>query len=98
MFLYNILEDIRIDAGEVIKKHKDGQKYDYKINMNVMVGILRKQLMEIILSEGTELERNRDEFCEEITKYLVPIKPGRSYPRKRIHSMNKYRHNLRRNC
>ena len=63
-----------------------------------MVGIFRERLMEIISSEGKEMDSKIDEFNNEIKKYLVPIKPGRTYPRKRMHSMNKYRHNLRKNC
>ena len=98
MFLYNILEDIRIDTGEIVKGQKEGLKYDYKVNTNVMVGMLREKLMEIVLSEGEEIEKKRDEFIELTKKYLVPIKPGRSFPCKKMHSMNKYRHNLRRNC
>ena len=98
MLLYNMLEDVRIDTGEIIKGQKEGLKYDYKVNMNVMVGILRERFMEIILSEGEELKKKSEEFNEEIKKYLIPIKPGRSYPRKKMHSMNKYRHNLRENC
>ena len=45
--------------------------------------------MEIVLSEGEELQKKRDEFIELVKKYLVPIKPGRSFLRKRMHSMNK---------
>ena len=93
-----MLEDVRIDTGEIVKGLEEGLKYDYKVNMNVMVGTLRERFMEIILSEKEELQKKADEFNEEIKKYLVPIKPGRSFPRKRMHSMNKYRHNLRENC
>ena len=98
MLLYNMLEDVRIDTGEIEKGKKTGLKYDYKINMNIMVGTLRERFIEIILSEKEEMQKKTDEFNEEIKKYLVPVKPGRSYPRKRMHSMNKYRHNLRENC
>jgi len=48
-----------------------------------MVGMLREKLMEIVLSEGEEIEKKRDEFIELTKKYLVPIKPGRSFPRKK---------------
>ena len=54
--------------------------------------------MDIIISSTEELGKKADEFNNEIKKYLVPIKPGRTYPRKKMHSMNKYRHNLRKNC
>ena len=64
-----------------------------------MVGTLRERFMDIVLlSEGEELEKKTKKFNKEIKKNLVPIKPGRSYPRKIMHSMNKYRHNLRKNC
>ena len=93
-----MLEDVKNDAGKIEKGKQTGLKYDYKINMNIMVGTLRERFMEIVLSEGEELEKKTEEFNKEIKKNLVSIKPGRSYPRKRMHSMNKYRHNLRKNC
>jgi len=96
MLLYNMLEDVKSDAGK-IEKEKE-LKYEYKVNMNVMVGLLRENLMEIILSPAKEIDKKTDEFLKEIKKYVVPIKPGRTYPRKKMHSMNKYRHNLRKNC
>ena len=33
-----------------------------------MVGILREKLMEIVLSEGEELQKKRDEFIELVKK------------------------------
>ena len=97
MLLYNMLEDVKIDSGEIDQKEKN-LKYEYKINMNIMVGIFREKFMDIIISPTEELGKKADEFNNEIKKYLVPIKPGRTYPRKKMHSMNKYRHNLRNNC
>ena len=97
MLLYNMLEDVKIDPNEIEQNQKD-LKYEYKVNMNIMVGIFREKFMEIIISPIEKLDKKIDEFNNEIKKYLVPIKPGRTYPRKKMHSMNKYRHNLRKNC
>ena len=95
ILLYNMLEDIRSDT--IIEK-KEENKYEYKVNMNIMVGIFREKLIEVFLqTKAKEIARKQEEFIEEIKKYLVPIKPDRSYPRKKMHSMNKYRHNLRKN-
>ena len=90
-----MLEDIRSDV--TIDK-KEENKYEYKVNMNIMVVIFREKLIEVFLqTKVKEISKKQEEFIEEIKKYLVPIKPNRSYPRKKMHSMNKYRHNLRRN-
>ena len=95
ILLYNMLEDIKSDTK--IDK-KEGTKYEYKVNMNIMVGIFRDKLIEIFLQKRIkDILKKQKEFTEEIKKYLVPIKPNRNYPRKKMHSMNKYRHNLRRN-
>ena len=47
-----------------------------------MVGIFREKLIEVFLqTKAKEIARKQEEFIEEIKKYLVPIKPHRSYPR-----------------
>ena len=60
--------------------------------------MVREKFMKIIISPTEELGKKTEEFNNEIKKYLVPIKPGRNYPRKKMYSMNKYSHNLRKNC
>lgn len=95
MLLYNMLEDIKSDS-EV--EQDPNKKYEYKVNMNIMVGLFREKLINIFLkTKSKDIDKAQEEFITEIKKYLVPIKPGRSFERKRMHSMNKYRHNLRRN-
>jgi len=96
MLLYNMVEDIEKDGGEVTKKNKK-KDYQYKINKNVMVGILKEEFIKIFVTDGRKTEEKLKDFLDEVKQYLVEIKPNRSYPRKRMHSMNKYRHNLRRN-
>jgi hypothetical protein len=96
MLMFNVLEDTRISAEEEMEEGKK-VKYKYKTNMNILVGIFREKFMEIILCDREEVDKKTEEFNKEMKKYLVPIKPGRSFPRKRMHSMNKYRHNLRKN-
>ena len=58
----------------------------------------KRRLYKIEIVANEELEEDiMEEFIQEITKYLVPIKPNRNYPRKRMHGINKYRYNLRKN-
>jgi len=47
-----------------------------------------------MVEESTKRYMN---MIEELRKNVVPIKPGRRFERRKMHSMNKYRSNLRRN-
>lgn len=101
MYLLNIAEDLRKEANKKIKNKKEnGYKYDYKINMNVLIGKMRIQLIEMMIRRVffNEIESNRyQKMIEEISKNIVPIRTGRSNPRKQYKTRNKYRSNMRRN-
>ena len=101
MYLLNIAEDLRKEANKKVKNKKEnGYKYDYKINMNVLIGKMRIQLIELMIRRVffNEIESNRyQKMIEEISKNIVPIRTGRSNPRKQYKTRNKYRSNMRRN-
>ena len=93
--VYNMLEDIKRDVdGE----KKQGLKYEYKVNMNILAGIFKRKFVEVLMAPTAEesLEKYKNMIAK-MKKYIIPIKPGRKFPRNRMHSMNKYRSNLRRN-
>ena len=95
MMVYNMLEDINRDI-EI--ENKKGRKYKYKTNMNILAGIFKRKFVEVLLSPTAEESAQKyKEMIEQMKQYVVPIKPGREFPRRRMHSMNKYRSNLRRN-
>lgn len=102
IFLLNIAEDLRKDANTSTNKTKEnGYKYDYKPNMNILIGKLRKRfiliLLSIALNKDEESQERYDELIEEINRSLVPIRSDRSNPRNKYKGCNKYKHNLRRN-
>ena len=103
MFMMNIAEDLRKDANAEIEKDKEhGYKYDYKVNMNTLIGILRKQFILILISmnlnKDDESDKAYDDIIEEIRKNLVPIRPNRKNPRKNYKGYNKYKQSYKRNC
>jgi hypothetical protein len=55
-------------------------KYAYKINRNVLIGSIKNEIVQVLLSDC-----DLDAYCERlkvrIKKSLVPIRPGRSFPR-----------------
>lgn len=101
MYLLNIAEDLRKEANKKIKATKEnGYKYDYKINMNILIGKMRIQLIEMIIRKAffdEDVEERYNKLIDEISKNIIPIRPERSNPRKQYKSRNRYRSNMRRN-
>ena len=102
MLMLNIAEDFRKDANKGIEKKKEkGYKYDYQVNMNTLIGLLRERFILILISmainNDEKSQREYDELIEEIRKELVPIRPGRKNERKEYKGYNKYKKNYRRN-
>lgn len=102
MLMLNIAEDFRKDANEGIEKKKEnGYKYDYQVNMNTLIGLLRERFILILVSmainNDEKSQKEYDELIEEIRKELVPIRPGRKNERKKYKGYNKYKKNYRRN-
>lgn len=102
MYLLNIAEDLRKEANKkVTAKKENGYKYDYKVNMNILIGKLREKLILLLIGQVFLNENNADEkyrnLIEEISKNIIPIRPNRRNPRKPYKTRNKYRSNMRRN-
>ena len=99
ILLFNMLEDLRNDADKVVKDNKkEEQKYDYKVNINILVGTFREYVIMIALEENTEIRTKMYmSMIDEIVANLVPIRFGRSYPRKPYTGVNKYNQNHKRN-
>lgn len=96
ILLYNMLEDIKQDAEENLAK-KENLKYEYKINMNSLVGLLKLKIVEIAIEEDDKKrERLYKTLISKMQRYLVPIKSNRSFSRTTKNTKNKYTTNLRR--
>lgn len=99
ILLFNMLEDLRHDADNVVKdKNNKGKKYDYKVNMNILVGTFRSYVIMLTLEED-DIKRQKMymSMIDEIVSNLVPIRPNRQNPRKPYDGANKYYQNAKRN-
>lgn len=102
MYLLNIAEDLRKEANKKVTAKKDnGYKYDYQVNMNILIGKMREKLINIIIQQvffdAKDSDIKYQELITEISKNIVPIRPERTNPRKPYKTRNKYRCNMRRN-
>ena len=66
MLMLNIAEDFRKDANKGIEKKKEkGYKYDYQVNMNTLIGLLRERFILILISMAINNdEKSQREYDE----------------------------------
>lgn len=92
ILLSNMMEDIRKEAEEKIEKER--YQYEVRINRNMEVGILKREMMELMIGEGGE--EKWDMFYERLRKYVIPIRRGRHEERKKEKKPRKYHQNQKR--
>lgn len=99
MLLFNMVEDLRNDSNKVVKENKkENLKYEYKVNMNILVGTFREYMIMIAIEEDDDKRRKMyTDMLDEIVSNLVPIRPGRSNARKPYTGINKHKLNAKRN-
>ena len=89
----------KLDINDSVYVYFDGIKYEYKINMNCLIGLFRNKMIEIAIEKDDEIRKNLYlTLINKLQRYLVPIKPNRTFKRRRVYTDNKYTTNLRRNC
>ena len=101
IYTFNVLQDIKHTANIEIQKNNKNKnlKYEYKTNVNILAGWLKKILIAMIFI-NTDRERKElyDIIIEKAKKNLISINPNRSYERKHDTSKrNKFATNLRYN-
>jgi hypothetical protein len=84
-----------IDEERKFKKNK----YKYKINLNLVVGIFRDTFILLLI----EADRDKivsiiKKIIDQMTKKLTPIRPDRSNPRSKSRRTQKFPHNHKSNC
>jgi hypothetical protein len=92
----NIQGLIQWELHEEIAKenHSKARKYEYHLNKNVSIGLLKDTLVTLLLEEG-DLQTFYTSVKEQMQRNIVPIRPNRRLPRKRKNHQ-KYTMNKRR--
>ena len=76
---------------------KNSLKYEYKVNMNILIAKMTRTLIECFYED--DLEKRAvlfDRSMKIVTKNLVPIRPNRNFPRREPSRKNKYPVNKKR--
>ena len=86
IYLSNMVALAKNEANEKIALNNEDKtlKYEYKINTNILIGTLKDSLVLMLLEDNPE-KRNAmfHRIMQEITKNMVPIRPGRSHTRRK---------------
>ena len=82
IYLSNLAEDIILDAERELDQKEANRKHKMMINQTVSIGILKNDLIYILL-ETDDQKKNIlfQQIYEDISKNLVPIRPDRHYAR-----------------
>lgn len=99
IYLSNMMTMAKAQANETAKFNKEGLKYEYKVNMNILIAKMTRTLIEYLYEDDPKKRTILfDKAMSNITKNLVPIRPDRSFPRREPSRKNKYPVNKKRLC
>ena len=87
----NLVEDIILDAERELDQKEANRKHKMMINQTVSIGILKNDLIYILLeTDGQKKNMLFQQIYEDISKNLVPIRPDRHYTRTKGQLAGKY--------
>ena len=99
MFLSNILAYIEADCAEEIEKINSSErnKYEYRINTNHAIFVLKRSVVEMLISDSPRKQRKIFAKIEhELLQCLSPVRKDRSFLRTQKHSTLKFPFNIKR--
>ena len=92
MYLSNMVSLAKMDANAIImEENKDKSlKYEYKVNVNILIGKLKNSLVSMLLQKSPR-KRSKilKKIMEEISRNIIPIRPERKFVRRMTVRANK---------
>lgn len=91
IYISNLAEDIIRDAEAELDEKEKHRKHKMMINRTVSIGILKNDLIYILLErDARKQDKLFQQIYEDISQNLVPIKPDRHYHRTKGQLAGKY--------
>jgi hypothetical protein len=80
----NIRAVIHWDLQEEVAQENQqrSRRYQYQLNRNLSIGRLKDQIITLVLNQG-DLTAFYDDLKDQMKRNMVPIRPGRHFPRTR---------------
>ncbi len=89
------------DVDEQIRKERESKenKYEYQVNRNKFVGIMRDDLIHALTARNqVTLVMRMNRIMKRAQAFVCPVKPDRTVPRAENKRKTKFHHNLKSNC
>lgn len=91
IYVSNLSEDIILDVQRELDQKDKKYKHKMEINQTVSIGILKNDLIYIILEKDVERQEQLfQNLYQDISKNLVPVRSGRHYKRNKGQLAGKY--------
>lgn len=92
VYLCNIINDIVLEAQMELEQETDkSSKHVMAINKNIAIGIMKEDLIYLILEKNDRKRNARmNSIVNEIKLNLLPVRKGRHYPRTKGQLVGKY--------
>ena len=91
IYISSLAEDIIRDAGAELDEKEKHRKHKMMINRTVSIGILKNDLIYILLeTDAQKQDKLFQQIYEGISQNLVPIRPDRHYRRTKGRLAGKY--------
>lgn len=96
LFLSNLLAYIEADCSDELEKINSSEQYkhEYKINTNHAIFVLKKYVVQMLLSDSPKEQKKLFTKIEcELLQCLSPVRKDRSFPRDKKHQALKFTFN-----
>ena len=95
----NLVSILMFDNRDQIEAYNTSseRKYAYKQNVNTTVGLLKDELLNLLIDDSPRRRKRRMlRLMDRALRFLVPVRLDRSFPRLRSHPSNAFPQNARR--
>ena len=84
------------NEDEINRLHNTGNNtYFYKANINQIISLMKTNVIKMVMYSGTRKGNRLLKYIyNEVRSAVVPVRPGRSFPRAKKHPHNKFAQNL----
>lgn len=86
IFLRNMASLAKKQSDALIKKRHNSKnlKYEYKTNMNILIGTIREEFVLMMLERSRSKRKKRfKDIIKNVSENIIPIRPERSFERKK---------------